>query len=241
MSGRKRPEAAATSAKSTEVEGKRAGSEAKSSGVEQLAKRPRGRPALPRQQQRERLLEAANRVFESKGYEGARVADIVREAGMSSRSFYELFDSKADLVAEVVQSLSERFLQRWDEIVQETDDLALRMDRGLRAYLELFRVAHVDLEHLGGQAGQMVREIRRATVRDVTVRMLDALQGAYERGELQRPPDPVRVELLFTGIEGLSFRYYSDDRREALRSLHPALMAIMTEALLENLTPRPSS
>lgn len=207
----------------------------------QPAKRQRGRPALPRDHQRQRLLEAANNVFELEGYEGARVADIVREAGMSSRSFYELFDSKADLVAEVVRSLGQGLVQRLDEIFAETRDLGERIDRGLRAYLDIFRVAHVDLEHLSGEAGVVVRDVRRATVRDITERMTEALRAAHERGEIERPPDPVRVELLFTGIEGLSIRYYSEGRRDELRALHPLLVALVSEGLGMRSAPEPTS
>ena len=65
-------------------------------------KRPRGRPAIPKEVQRRRLIEAAFRVFERNRYERTSVADIVGEAGMSSRSFYDHFASKEDLVAEIV-------------------------------------------------------------------------------------------------------------------------------------------
>ena len=49
------------------------------------AKRPRGRPAIPRDVQRQRLIDAATRAFEKNLYEKTRVSDIVKEAGMSSR------------------------------------------------------------------------------------------------------------------------------------------------------------
>lgn len=179
-------------------------------------------------------------MFDREGYDGARVADIVREAGMSSRSFYELFDSKADLVAEVVRTLGQGLVEHLDEIFAETEDLGERIDRGLRAYLDIFRVAHVDLEHLGGEAGVVVRDVRRATVRDIAARMTEALRGAHARGEVARAPDPVRVELLFTGIEGLSIRYYSEGRRDELRALHPLLVELVSEGLLGR-GPEPTS
>jgi len=67
------------------------------------AKRPRGRPPIPEDVQRRRLVTAAIRVFADKPYEGARIADIVREAKMSSRSFYQFFESKEDVVVEVYE------------------------------------------------------------------------------------------------------------------------------------------
>ena len=85
---------------------------------------------------------------------------------------------------------------------------------------------------MGGAAGVVIRDVRRATVRDIAARMTEALRVAHERGEIPRPPDRVRVELLFTGIEGLWIRYYGEGRREELRALHPVRMAFVIEGLL---------
>lgn len=57
---------------------------------------------------RERLLAAAARVFELKGYEGATVAEIAREAGTSSGAIYAHYASKAELLADALRAHSER-------------------------------------------------------------------------------------------------------------------------------------
>ena len=57
---------------------------------------------------RERLLDAAARVFASKGYSGTKILDIVREAGLSSGAVYGRFESKNDLLTEAVVSRSIR-------------------------------------------------------------------------------------------------------------------------------------
>ncbi|MGB0113807.1 MAG: TetR/AcrR family transcriptional regulator [Ilumatobacteraceae bacterium] len=51
---------------------------------------------------RVRLLDAARRVFAEQGYEGTRIADIVREAGLSTGAVYSRFRSKNDLLREAV-------------------------------------------------------------------------------------------------------------------------------------------
>lgn len=56
----------------------------------------------PGDQLRTLLLEAATRVFATKGYSGTKVVDIVREAGLSSGAMYGRFDSKNDLLMEAV-------------------------------------------------------------------------------------------------------------------------------------------
>jgi TetR/AcrR family transcriptional regulator, transcriptional repressor of aconitase len=57
---------------------------------------------------RERLLDAAARVFASKGYSGTKIKDIVQEAGLSSGAVYGRFQSKNDMLTEAVVSRSIR-------------------------------------------------------------------------------------------------------------------------------------
>lgn len=51
---------------------------------------------------RVQLLAAAARVFAAKGYSGTKIADIVREAGLSTGAVYGRFKSKDDLLREAV-------------------------------------------------------------------------------------------------------------------------------------------
>jgi AcrR family transcriptional regulator len=51
---------------------------------------------------RGQLLAAAGRVFASKGYDGTKIMDIVRESGLSSGAAYGRFASKDELLLEAV-------------------------------------------------------------------------------------------------------------------------------------------
>jgi AcrR family transcriptional regulator len=195
------------------------------------AKRPRGRPAIPVEVQRQRLIDAALRAIQKSHFDKVSVAQIVREAGMSSRSFYDHFASKDDLVAEIVRDQGRRLLDRLREIFRETKDDRARVERAVRAYLELFPVGTVDLERLGGEAGQRVREVRQTVVTEMTDLVHRQYQHAYERGIVARLPERSEVELLLTGVEGLSFRYYSEGRREELLGLHPVFWRLLLRAL----------
>lgn len=52
---------------------------------------------------RQRVLDAAAEVFGRHGFEGARIAEIAREAGLSVGAIYNHYASKADLLAAVVE------------------------------------------------------------------------------------------------------------------------------------------
>ena len=83
---------------------------------EDQTKRPRGRPPIPDDVQRDRLIAAAIRVFSEKSYDGARITDIVREAKMSSRSFYQFFETKEDVVVEVIHVVMGAFLRNLEAV-----------------------------------------------------------------------------------------------------------------------------
>jgi AcrR family transcriptional regulator len=68
--------------------------------VSELERLPRGRHGLSREevaaQQRTRILAATVDVVAELGYPETRVVDVIKRAGVSRKTFYELFDDKED-------------------------------------------------------------------------------------------------------------------------------------------------
>jgi AcrR family transcriptional regulator len=58
---------------------------------------------LSRHETKQRVLDAAAEVFAEHGYEGARVAQIAEAAGLSVGAIYNNYESKAELLAAVVE------------------------------------------------------------------------------------------------------------------------------------------
>lgn len=63
---------------------------------------------------RERLLDAAAQVFAERGYDGTRVGDVARRAGLSTGAIYSRFQNKSDLL---MSALVERATTRYDDTV----------------------------------------------------------------------------------------------------------------------------
>jgi AcrR family transcriptional regulator len=59
---------------------------------------------------RDRLLDAAARVFAKRGYDGTRVADIAAAAGVSNGALYAHFPSKAELLTGALHAHGRRRL-----------------------------------------------------------------------------------------------------------------------------------
>ena len=64
------------------------------------------------EQTRTELLAAAARVFASKGYDGASIADICAEAGLSTGPVYAHYGSKADLFVAVLEAHGQQQYRR---------------------------------------------------------------------------------------------------------------------------------
>ncbi len=62
---------------------------------------------------RQRLIDAALNLFDQRGYAGASVSAILREAGVQSGSLYHFFDSKQDLLVAVL----ERYIETLEPIL----------------------------------------------------------------------------------------------------------------------------
>ena len=57
----------------------------------------------PRTQTRERLVEAARKLFHQHGYRATGIAEILRAAEVNSGSLYYFFPSKEDLLVAVLE------------------------------------------------------------------------------------------------------------------------------------------
>jgi len=92
------------------------------------------------QQNRERLLAAAGRVFEAKGLE-ASVADVARTAGVGMGTLYRRFPSKEALIEALVSEVLEATIAMAREAATRTDGT------GLEHFLQA--ASAYQAEHLG--------------------------------------------------------------------------------------------
>ena len=90
-----------------------------------------GRPREHDERTRERLLEAAERVSETDGWEALTVRRVAREADTSTRAVYALFDSKEGLEQALHEAMFARLLElsrasrRSDDPRRDLDSLTL--------------------------------------------------------------------------------------------------------------------
>lgn len=168
--------------------------------------------AARKKEQKRALVLAATSVFGELGFAGATVEDVVREAGMSRRTFYEHFADLPELLAAVHDASGKLAIRFVDEALEAEDDPLQRLERGIRALLQLIsenrglaRVLFGDLR-IAGPRFDARQEKLRAHFCGV---LSTTLSEAHQRGELARAPDALSVVALVAGIEAVGAKLAS--------------------------------
>ena len=131
-----------------------------------------------KQATRRRILEAAGRRFKQDGIDGAGVAAVMSDAGLTNGAFYAHFPSKEDLVADVL--VDQLRAQRESFDAQSPD----------RAGLEAFIRAYLSPQHRDELAGGCPS----AALLDEIARRPDATRQAFT-GELLATIDDIAARL----------------------------------------------
>jgi AcrR family transcriptional regulator len=115
---------------------------------------------------RRRLLQAMASVAALKGVAAVTIADVVREAGVSKRTFYEHFDSKEACFLALYRAVGAGALKTLQEAVSVERPWQLQLEQALQAYLshiaanpELLRTLFIEIHQLGAPGERARREI----------------------------------------------------------------------------------
>jgi TetR/AcrR family transcriptional repressor of nem operon len=185
-----------------------------------------------KQATRQRIVEAAGRRFKQDGIDGAGVAVVMSDAGLTNGAFYGHFSSKEDLVANVLAD--QLRVQRHSFDAQASD----------RAGLEAFVRSYLSAQHRdqcadGCPSAALLDEIAR---RPTATRQLftDELMGTID--EIALRLDPTDVEAARTDaltVFGLMVGTLQLARALTDRDLSDQLLARGVETALNLLDDRP--
>jgi AcrR family transcriptional regulator len=169
------------------------------------------RPNTPKRRDSE-VLEAAAKVFHSRGYADASVQDIADELGILKGSLYHYIDTKEDLLFRLLEDFHRESqeilnevaaleglapLERLDEYVRRTVDYSARNLRRIAIYYH-------DVDQLSPDRRREIYSKRRAHERFVT----GLIKEAQERGEAVADLDAATVTNCLFGTIIWLYRWY---------------------------------
>lgn len=168
------------------------------------------------------LLTAARDAFEQRGFDDCRMNDIADTAGVSHGTVYTYFESKEEILGQVIDEL---LVELQDDLRTSAKDPMARIEEANRRYLQAYRDNHRLLQVIEQAAvtspelGERLNAFRSRYHARVTA----ALRRLQEQGRVATDlPADVTATALCAMVEGFS-RYWArpltDDINRTLTSL----------------------
>lgn len=166
------------------------------SAVSRSGRRPLGAKG---EATRQRLMDAAEEIFGTKGFYQTSVTDITAKAGVAQGTFYLYFPSKNEIFRALVEHLS-HVLRKETELAASKGKDRLEAERlGIEAFYR-FVDQHRNLYRIIRQAEFVDEELFRWYYKRMANGYVRKLSEAMDRGEIRRM-DP---EMLAWSLMGLS-------------------------------------
>lgn len=174
-------------------------------------------PAHPRT----RLLEAIADSVADKGYADTTIADIVRAAGVSRRTFYEHFTTKSECFIALYEAASRNTLAVLREAIDPAHEWQTQLDRALVAYLgamaqnpALLRSLSIEILGLGAEGMAARRRVNEELCRF----MLQVVNAGAGRPR-KTPLTPEMAVAVIGGINELVLQAIEQGRAGQLAQL----------------------
>ena len=156
---------------------------------------------------RQRILQAAVKVFARKGYHGAKVAEIARRADVADGTIYLYFRNKEDILVSLFDEVMDEHLERGREELRAVEGaparlraIALHHLRVLGANRELAVVFQVELR----QSTQFMERFTASWLRGYFDLLGDVIEDGQREGSLRADlPRKVAVKCFFGALDEL--------------------------------------
>lgn len=137
---------------------------------------------------REEMLRVAAEIFREKGFERGRMEDVARELGMLKGSLYYYFESKQEILDEILLVPRERFLRRLEQIASSRGTPSAKLRKAIKAFVCGFDVEYpamsVAVYERFSRSGRQAEEVRRLRrrVQEIFERLV---QDGVDAGEFE--------------------------------------------------------
>ena len=185
---------------------------------------------------RARLLEGMARAVAAKGYADTTIADIVREASVSRRTFYENFADKAECLTALYEAASANALGVLRAAINPQSDWQAQLEQALSAYFEalacnpvLLRTLFIEILGLG-MPGLAARRRANQQLVDLMLEVVNprrAGQGSEHRPALK----PAMAMAVVGGINEMVLQSIEQGRAGQLQELVEPSAALLRAAV----------
>jgi AcrR family transcriptional regulator len=164
---------------------------------------------------RQKLLDAAERVFADVGYHDASIVKITEAAGVAQGTFYLYFESKRQVFDELVRDLNRRVRHAMKEASSQGETRLEAEVLGFAAYFR-FTAQHKALYRIIRQAEFVSPEMLRYHYERLSEGYVEALREAKDSGEVGDIDPKVTAWALMGMGELIGLRWLLMENRERM-------------------------
>jgi TetR/AcrR family transcriptional regulator, fatty acid metabolism regulator protein len=166
-------------------------------------------PAIDGEPEKRRaILHAAVKVFAEKGYQGCRIADVARQAGVAYGLVYHYFQSKDELLESVFAEQWTIFIQSIRAIAEGPGTAPEQLASVCRFAIDVYKTAPAAVRVLLLEVARTPNALRAGSTRDTFETALglvaDVVRRGQTAGELRPDVDPVLAAAALLGALELS-------------------------------------
>jgi AcrR family transcriptional regulator len=152
--------------------------------------------------QHERLLDGLAASIREKGLAQTQVADIVRHARASRRTFYKHFPDKDSCFVELTQRISLVMLEQVDRAIDRDAPLATQIDQAIDAYVDiLMNEPSLTATWASPSLPDRVVVAQREGVERYTRFLLSVVEADAERDPELEPISFARAYMVVSGVQ----------------------------------------
>ncbi len=188
-------------------------------------------PRTPRgEATRQRLLDAAESLFGSRGFHDTSIVDITRGAGVGHGTFYLYFQSKEEIFRELVRRLSHQLRASLQTATAGLTDRLEIEEAGFRAFLG-FAAAHHDLYRIVSDSQFIDPALFRWYYERMAQGYARRLESAMAAGQIERTDAETLAYCLMGASHFIGMRWVVWDRREPPEQALATFVGFMRRAL----------
>ncbi|GLG01202.1 putative transcriptional regulatory protein TetR [Alicyclobacillus hesperidum subsp. aegles] len=153
---------------------------------------------------RQRILEVAYELFNTRGYKGVTISDIAEKLGMSKKTIYQYFSGKEEIASSVIDEVMGRVSAKFDRMEPGSDPIANIRSTFDQVKAEVSRISPLfqdDIRKLLPQVHQRLREMRA----EKFAKIEDCIRVAQQMGQVKTSIDAHVVTIVFLeAMQGFS-------------------------------------
>ena len=182
---------------------------------------------------RAQLLRAARKVFRAKGYDGATVSEIVREAGVAQGTFYLYFPSKKAAAVSLRDGLMEPMAQAVATAVKSRTSFEDRLEsliaacfKVARRNADLFRLAFIGADETHPEMHTESKE-HASILKAIT----DLFRDAVDAGEMEAMDPEIAARLAIGLLQHAMIEAFVFGKGKESDRLEQGVSALLLNAL----------